>query len=315
MTIVRTVLGDLPAERLGPTLPHEHLQATFVPHDAWRPKPGDRDAARARLLPLLLDLRQAGCSAFVDCTPAAMGRDPRLLRALSEDSGLHILANTGFYQPPWLPAWAAGADADRLAAHWIREAREGLNDTDIRPGFVKIALSTRDEPVSPLQARILRAAIRVSRTCGLPIAAHTIGDRPLQDALAILQEEGLPPDRFIWVHAGTGSPEVQEAALAAGIRIELDMVAPETADRDAERILELLRSPWHRRVLASMDRGWHDPARPDQEIRPYAWFFREFLPRLARLGADEAMIRRLTVENPAEAFALRPGDGGGPESP
>ena len=92
-----TVRGPIPPEEMGPTLPHEHVLVDFV---------GAREASRDRYdadevyrvaLPHLRRIREQGIRTLVECTPAYLGRDPALLRRLSEASGLHILTPTGYY--------------------------------------------------------------------------------------------------------------------------------------------------------------------------------------------------------------------------
>jgi phosphotriesterase-related protein len=60
-------------------------------------------------------------------------------------------------------------------------------------------------------------------------------------------------------------------------------------------------------VLISHDAGWFDPAKPNGgEFRPYDLLFTTFLPLLRENGVSEADFDRLTIANPAEAFAIRP---------
>ncbi|MGH8020026.1 MAG: phosphotriesterase, partial [Opitutaceae bacterium] len=40
---------------------------------------------------------ELGVETLVECTPAYVARDPKLLARLSEASGLHVLTNTGLY--------------------------------------------------------------------------------------------------------------------------------------------------------------------------------------------------------------------------
>jgi predicted metal-dependent phosphotriesterase family hydrolase len=55
------------------------------------------DEAFRVALPHLRRIKELGCRSLVECTPAFLGRDPALLRRLSEASGLQIITNTGYY--------------------------------------------------------------------------------------------------------------------------------------------------------------------------------------------------------------------------
>ncbi len=55
----------------------------------------DVDTVVKRMWPFLNQLQERGFSGFVDCTPAYIGRDPRVLKQLAEATGLHVVTNTG----------------------------------------------------------------------------------------------------------------------------------------------------------------------------------------------------------------------------
>jgi phosphotriesterase-related protein len=61
-------------------------------------------------------------------------------------------------------------------------------------------------------------------------------------------------------------------------------------------------------LLLSHDAGWFNPARsdglPEEGYRGYTALTKEFLPALLERGISEEQVRRITVDNPARAFAL-----------
>src|SRR5918993_3781576 len=91
---IQTVTGGVPAERLGLTLMHEHVLVDFIGADKVSARRYNADEAFKAVLPHLRQARGLGCETLAECTPAYLGRDPVLLRRLSEASGLHILTNT-----------------------------------------------------------------------------------------------------------------------------------------------------------------------------------------------------------------------------
>jgi phosphotriesterase-related protein len=59
------------------------------------------------------------------------------------------------------------------------------------------------------------------------------------------------------------------------------------------------------RLLLSHDAGWYQVGEPKQNVRGFTYLMEGFLPALRRAGVTEAQIRQITVQNPAQAFALR----------
>ncbi|MFN8563715.1 MAG: hypothetical protein U0703_19335 [Anaerolineae bacterium] len=61
-------------------------------------------------------------------------------------------------------------------------------------------------------------------------------------------------------------------------------------------------------LLLSHDAGWYDPGQADGQpqpngIRGYTALVDDFIPALRSRGVDDATIHRITVINPARAFA------------
>lgn len=141
MEIIRTVLGDIPPDRLGLTLVHEHVLCDFIGADRISRERYDSNEVHRIMLPYLNEINRWGVKGFVDCTPAYLGRDIQLLAYLSKASGISILTNTGLYKEPFLPKYAFELPVDRIADMWIREVREGIDGTPIKAGFIKIAVN------------------------------------------------------------------------------------------------------------------------------------------------------------------------------
>jgi phosphotriesterase-related protein len=74
-----------------------------------------------------------------------------------------------------------------------------ISGTGVQAGWIK--LSAGDDGITPLEARVLRAATRAGVRTGSVIGSHTIKGRVVMDQLDIIEDEGYRADRFIWIHA------------------------------------------------------------------------------------------------------------------
>jgi phosphotriesterase-related protein len=305
---VMTVLGPIAPGEMGVTLPHEHILVDFAGADAATPDRYKADEVVAVAKPHLARIRGRGVRTLVDCTPAYLARDPAILRRLSEATGLHILTNTGYYAAgggKYLPAHARSESADELAARWLAEWREGIGGTGVRPGFQKIGVDAGALP--EVGVKLVLAAARVHKNCGLTIAAHTGDGRAAIQELDLLREEGVSPSAFIWVHANAEPDMALHAEAAArGAWIEFDGVAPGTIDRHVELVAALKARGRLDRALLSHDAGWYHVGEPGGgEFRPYDTLWNDLVPALRRAGFTDAEVRALTVDNPREAFTIR----------
>jgi len=311
---ILTVRGPIEPGALGTTLPHEHVLVDFIGADQTNPNRWQHDEVIARVLPFLLQLKALGAQSLVECTPAYLGRDPLLLKKLSEKSGLHLLTNTGYYAAAgnkFLPAYAFTETAEQLAARWIREAREGIDGTGIRPGFMKISVNAPKGTLEGLDRKIVRAAALAHRETGLTIASHTGIAAPAREQLDVLEAEGVRPEAFVWVHAQAQAMSLKNLnpyleLARRGCWVSLDGLADDNVNIYAE-VVDLLKTEGLlHRVLLSHDAGWYRPGEPNGgEFRPYTTLFQKFLPELKKRGFTAAELRQLTVTNPAEAFTIR----------
>jgi len=306
---VETVTGAVPSDRLGVTLVHEHVLVDFVGAAEVNSSRYSRDAAFRKALPYLKQAHGLGCRTFVDCTPAYLGRDPRLLRQLSEATGLNILTNTGYYgaaNDKFVPAHAWKESAEQLAARWIAEARNGIEDTGIKPAFMKIGVDPG--PLSDIDSRLVAAAARAHLVVGLPVWSHT-GDGPAALAqVALLKREGMPLRAFVWVHAqNEADPAVHQRIADEGAWISFDGLAPDSVDRYLDLVVKMRAAGRLDRVLLSHDAGWYHVGEPDGgTYRAHDTLFTTFIPRLRARGFTEAEIRQLIVDNPRRALIPDP---------
>jgi hypothetical protein len=138
---VQTVSGRVPAAELGRTLIHEHVLIGFPgwQMDALAPR-FDRGEAMARAVDQLQELRDLGVGTFVDPCPMDLGRDVEFLAELSQRSGLRIVCTTGaYFEAEGITHTFRHLPVEDIAAIYIKEITEGVGDTGIRAGAVKIA--------------------------------------------------------------------------------------------------------------------------------------------------------------------------------
>ena len=302
---VDTVTGTIAADRLGLTLMHEHVLVDFVGADRVSPDRYDADHAFATVLPHLKHVRALGCDTLVECTPAYLGRDPALLKRLSEASGIHILSNTGYYgaaKDKHLPPHAFTETAEQLAARWIREHERGIDGTSIKPAFMKIGVD--DAPLSAVDGKLVRAAALAHRANGLPIASHTGSGAAALEELDLLARAGVPLSAFIWVHAQSERDATFHTRVATrGAWVEFDGISAESAARHVDLVRHMKNEGLLGHVLVSHDAGWYRVGEPGGgQFRPYDTLFTAFLPALKAAGLDEADVRQLLVNNPRSAL-------------
>jgi phosphotriesterase-related protein len=305
---IMTVNGPVPLSEMGLSLIHEHVLVDFIGAEQTGKHRWDEKEVVPVVLPFLNEVKKLGVTTLVECTPAYIGRDPLLLKKLSERSGVQIITNTGYYgasDNKFLPQHAYSETADQLAERWIKEAEEGIDGTGIRPGFIKIGINGGS--LSELHAKLITAAAKTHLATGLIIASHTGPAVPAFEQLAILEKEGVDASAFIWVHA-QGEPDLDMHVKAAkvGAWVSLDGLDDSNVATYLKMLENLKAQDLLHRVLLSHDAGWYSPGEETGgEFRPYTTLFEKLIPLLIQHGWTEQEIEQLLVINPQNAFEIR----------
>ena len=318
-SIVRTVRGDISPELLGfcdchchPLVISDHLTELDASHFDVR----DLKVAESELL----KFKAAGGCSLADCQPIGTGRATAEILSLSEKTGLHIIACTGFHMQRFYPAghWTFTADEQELADIYISEIREGMftgaetafpdRRITARAGFIKNA--TEEEDFDATDRRRLRAAARANLATGAPLLCHT--NRSALTHIPFLLELGVDPKSIIVAHLDKSNLPVDKYHLKIaelGVFLEFDSIVNSrrnTKDEETDLILTILERGYSKQLMLGSD-----PVRPsfasyDEGGEGLDFIASVFCDKLLDAGAFEEEIEDMTVNTPREAFSFVP---------
>ncbi len=303
-----TVTGEIRAGEMGKTLHHEHILVDFIGADSTGYHRWNRDSVIEKVLPYLLEIKKLGYKTIVECTPAYLGRDPLLLKSLSEKSGVQILTNTGYYSAvggKFIPKHGFEESAEQLAQRWIDEAKNGIEGTGIYPGFIKIAVERN--PLEEINRKVAEAACITHKSTGLVIMSHTGLAVPAFQQLEILEKSGVHPSAFIWTHAQNETDYAKHLEAARkGAWIAFDNFNSKRVDKYVEIALMMKKEGLLNKLLFSHDAGWYRPGEPNGgDFRGFTEIEELLIPALENSGLSQPDIYQLFTVNPAEAFKIK----------
>ena len=306
---VMTINGLIDASSMGKTLIHEHFLVDFIGADKTSKSRWDKEKVIAKVLPYLNEVKAFGIKTIFDCTPNFLGRDVELLKLLSARTGLQILTNTGYYGAvgnKYLPQWAFTETAQQLADRWIKEFKEGIDGTGIKPGFIKISVDG-GKSLSELHQKLVKAAGLTHLATGLTICSHTGPWHIASEEIEVLKSVGVSTSAFVWVHAqGENNKAGHTKAARMGTWVSLDGIGWGDFQTYADSIDLMKSNGVLNRLLISHDAGWYKPDEPNGgEFKGFTNIFKELFPLLKQKGFTDKDFEQLLVKNPAEAFALR----------
>ena len=301
---IQTVLGPIPAEQFGFALTHEHVICDFIGAEKTGRHRWNVDEVVRTMRPHLASVKAAGVTGFVDCTPAYIGRDPRVLKQLAQETGLHILTNTGYYggaNDKFVPKHAYSETEEQLARRWIAEWKDGIEDTGVKPGFIKIGIDeAKNGQLSDIDAKLVRTAALTTAETNLAVVCHT-GGGPA--GLVAAKLFAAPKHKFIVAHSDGHGLDINKQVADLGAWVSFDAVSRKPIDTHL-KLVQAMIERHSDRLLLSHDNGWYAVGEP-QKIRGFTYLPETFLPALRNAGVADALIRKLTVDNPASAFATQ----------
>ena len=295
-------------EALGLMLPHEHLFTDLRGALASGYANAEPEAVGRVMEPVLAAAYAAGVTALVECSTVGVGRNIAVLRHLASLTPIHIVAPTGVYRDAFVPPSIREMSVADLASLWVEELSEGIDGSEVRAGFIKLAVS--DDGPTPLEVRNLRAAAQASRLTGAAVASHTASGALALRQMEILDAEGMDAERFVWVHASLETDTaLHREAARRGAYVEFDAVGAPWQSQPALVIdtLALIEAGYAEKILLSHDAGYYDPSQPDgrpagEGIRGYTALAEEFIPALRASAVADDTVRTISVANPGRAF-------------
>jgi phosphotriesterase-related protein len=291
--IIRTVLGDISPDELGPCDAHEHL---FLDTPA---QPGDEFLDADKAVEEARTLLAAGARSLVDWTPLGLGRDLDGLVRVSRETGLHVVAATGLHRDAHYVADDPfrAASADELADRFTDELRD-------RCGIVKLGASYHH--LTPFEQKAFAAGAEAHKRTGAPVCVHTQHGTMGLGIVERLRDLGVAPASVILAHVDR-NPDAAEHAETASTGATLQLDGPgRTKYWPDSTILQLIADLAERghadRLLLGGDTGRRNMLRSYGGGPGLDYVFARFKPRLEReLGAE--LSDRIFVANPARAFA------------
>lgn len=311
--LIMTVTGPIAANQMGKTLEHEHVLVDFTGAEkVVQPQYAQKQALDSLLL-YFVQLKKKGVQTLIECTPNYIGRDVLLLKSISEQTGLNILTNTGYYaaaEKKYLPAHTYIESAHQLAKRWINEWDNGINGTGIKPGFIKLGVGKNN--LDSIEQKIVLAGTLTHLTTGLKMAIHTGSADAANDEIDILKEQGVDPVALIVVHSQNMSSEDQIKIIKRGAWVSLDGIndGPESINKYTDYLEVLKKENLLHKTLISQDAYWLVISKENGEIgfehfgSPYSAIFDILIPKLTEMGFTQEDIDQLLIKNPAEAYKI-----------
>ena len=340
--MLRTVCGDITAENQKLVLPHEHLLCDLRPlvapiddEDFYKELSLSNFGKVLRNPYAVLDnayigspevatfemreYKKAGGTLVADVTTSDFGRDARILKKISEESGVNVIAGCGSYIDASVPEEIKAKSKDELRDAILNDIFVGMDGTDIKAGVIGEVGSSGT--MTEFEKKSLCAAAEAQREakCGMHIHA-CLWNREGLEALKYTIACGANPEKICVDHADVLLDEDYIlGVLDLGAYIEFDDFGKEFyVDRKNRNLLlgsfatdvkriefmkKLIERGYTKQILVTNDiclksmlhtyGGWG-----------YDHVITNSIPMMEDLGLSEADIHTIMTENPLRLLEM-----------
>lgn len=250
------------------------------------------------------DLRALGVSNIIEMTNRYMGRNPQFMLDLMHDTGINVMACTGYYQDAFFPEHVAARSVEQLAQEMVDEIVIGIDGTELKAGIIA-EIGSSEGVITPLEEKVFIAAARAHIETGRPISTHTSFSTMGVEQLLLLQAHGVDLSRVTVGHCDLkDNLDNILRMIDLGAYVQFDTIGKNSYYPDEKRIgmLHALRNRGLlNRVMLSMDitRRSHLKANGGNG---YDYLLTTFIPQLRQSGFSQADVDTMLRDNPSQFF-------------
>ncbi|HGP0312019.1 phosphotriesterase-related protein [Citrobacter freundii] len=250
------------------------------------------------------DLRALGVSNIIEMTNRYMGRNPQFMLDLMRDTGINVVACTGYYQDAFFPEHVAARSVEQLAQEMVDEIVIGIDGTELKAVIIA-EIGSSEGVITPLEEKVFIAAARAHIETGRPISTHTSFSTMGVEQLVLLQAHGVDLSRVTVGHCDLkDNLDNILRMIELGAYVQFDTIGKNNYYPDEKRIA-MLHAIRDRgllsHVMLSMDitRRSHLKANGGNG---YDYLLTTFIPQLRQSGFSQADVDMMLRDNPSKFF-------------
>ena len=259
--MITTIKGDIKSDELNYILPHEHIISDLRPlvaplddEDFYKPLSLSNYGKVSRNPYAVLDnalidnvdiaicelkkFKNAGGSLIADVTTKDFGRDIQILKKISDESGVHIVAGCGSYIDASVSPTIKEMSKDELRDLIIKDLTVGIDGTNLKAGVIGEIGTSAQMTEFEHKAIIAASEAQVQTGYGMHIHACLWNEEGI-NALDLAIKSGANPEKIAVDHSDVLlNPDYIQAILDRGAYVEFDNFGKEYyVDRGTRNLL------------------------------------------------------------------------------
>jgi phosphotriesterase-related protein len=287
---------------------HEHVFSALPGFEIDYRQVFEDESAVKLAVSSLRAAREFGLKTVVDASPIPWYRRPDLLKRISEESEVYIVASTGIYteRMGW-PIHLKLLSVEEIAQLFIYEIEKGIQRSSVQAGVIKLA--TGGFEVGKYERKAIFAAVIAQKSTGVGIITHTEDPRGGIRQLDTFEEAGADLSKVMIGHMDNSQDlEYHMSVAKRGASVGFDRIGHYKMLSHESRlnvVESFIRSGYSSQMLLSHDyvaygqgRFYETEEQAHWQEYGYTYLFRELLPQLEKRSVDKSLIHSILVDNP-----------------
>lgn len=316
MEYIETVLGGISSEEMGVTDYHDHLITIGGGEEK-----ADKDLRLDRVdyaIDAMKQFKKVGGDVLVDMNPIDCGRQIEMLKEISQQSGVKIIACTGFQRSIYYDAehWVNKYSIDDIARLIAEEIEIGIDinnysgpmisRSSAKAGIIKFA--THYNCIRPMEMRVIEAACKASLQTGAPISTHTEMGTIGLEVIEIIKKFGVDPHRVTLGHVDR-NPDLEYHKKMAAEGVTLGYDGPSRAKYWPDCVLvDLIKgmcdAGYSKNIMLGGDNGRASMWPQYGGGLGHNYIIEKFIPKLLEAGITQSEIDDILIHNPRRQFSI-----------
>ncbi|KKI48226.1 phosphotriesterase-related protein [Hafnia alvei] len=249
-------------------------------------------------------LYEQGVRNIIEMTNRYMGRNPQFMLNIMRDTGMNVMACTGYYQHDFFPSHVATTSAEKLAKEMIDEIEIGIDGTELKAGIIAEIGSSVDV-ITDDEAKVFAAAAIAHRETGRPISTHTSFSTMGLEQLALLKKHGVDLSRVVVGHCDLkDNLDNILRMIEQGAYVQFDTIGKNSYYPDEKRVAmlhEIAKRGLLDHVMLSMDITRRSHLKANGGLG-FDYLLTTFVPLLQEAGFAQADVDLMLRDNPSVFF-------------
>ncbi|POP43208.1 phosphotriesterase-related protein [Superficieibacter electus] len=245
-----------------------------------------------------------GVRNIIEMTNRYMGRNPQFMLDIMRDTGINVMACTGYYQHDFYPPHVATTSTQALAQEMIDDIETGIDGTELKAGIIA-EIGSSVNTITPDEAKMFAAAAIAHRETGRPISTHTSFSTMGLEQLALLKNHGVDLSRVVIGHCDLkDNLDAIFRMIDQGAYVQFDTIGKNNYYPDEKRVAmlsEIASRGLLDHVMLSMDitRRSHLKANGGPG---FDYLLTTFVPLLLEAGLTQADVDLMLRDTPSVFF-------------